>query len=153
MQIAVAEPHLGLRAPPIEQRADARQFLADARPTPEEAVIGRHDGLTRARWLGEAMAELTPRERRIITERRLTEAGATLEDAQAIARRLAWEIWERHRIPVWFYGELAAGRTLADLRRAAAPPPFDVGDRRHPTAGACCVGGSGADPASRAPWE
>ncbi len=26
------------------------------------------------------MAELTPRERRIITERRLTEAGATLED-------------------------------------------------------------------------
>src|SRR5215831_11382940 len=66
---------------PIGEGDDAwQEFLADAGPTPEEAVIGRHDGLTRARWLGEAMAELTQRERRIITERRLTEAGATLED-------------------------------------------------------------------------
>jgi RNA polymerase sigma-32 factor len=69
-----------LNAPIGEGDEDWQEFLADARPTPEEAVIGRHDGLTRARWLGEAMAELTPRERRIITERRLTEAGATLED-------------------------------------------------------------------------
>jgi RNA polymerase sigma-32 factor len=69
-----------LNAPIGEGDDDWQEFLADARPTPEEAVIGRHDGLTRARWLGEAMAELTPRERRIITERRLTEAGATLED-------------------------------------------------------------------------
>ncbi len=69
-----------LNAPIGEGDDDWQEFLADARPTPEEAVIGRHDGLTRARWLGEAMGELTPRERRIITERRLTEAGATLED-------------------------------------------------------------------------
>jgi RNA polymerase sigma-32 factor len=69
-----------LNAPIGDGDEDWQEFLADARPTPEEAVIGRHDGLARARWLGEAMAELTPRERRIITERRLTEAGATLED-------------------------------------------------------------------------
>jgi RNA polymerase sigma-32 factor len=69
-----------LNAPIGEGDDDWQEFLADAGPTPEEAVIGRHDGLTRARWLGEAMAELTQRERRIITERRLTEAGATLED-------------------------------------------------------------------------
>ncbi|HEV2547294.1 MAG TPA: RNA polymerase factor sigma-32 [Stellaceae bacterium] len=69
-----------LNAPIGEGDDDWQDFLADARPTPEEAVIGRHDGLTRARWLGEAMAELTPRERRIITERRLIEGGVTLED-------------------------------------------------------------------------
>jgi RNA polymerase sigma-32 factor len=69
-----------LNVPIGEGDDDWQEFLADARPTPEEAVIGRHDGLTRARWLGEAIAELTPRERRIITERRLTEEGATLED-------------------------------------------------------------------------
>ncbi len=67
-------------------------------------------------------------------------SGATLEAAGAIARRLAQEIWDRDRIPTWFYGELAGGRTLADLRRAAVPPSFDVGDTSHPTAGACCVG-------------
>ncbi len=66
--------------------------------------------------------------------------GAPLEEARAIARRLAEEIWERHRIPTWFYGDLAGGRTLADLRRAAIPPPFDIGEVPHPTAGACCVG-------------
>lgn len=66
-------------------------------------------------------------------------SGATLEEAREIARDLAEQVWEQHRIPVWFYGGLAGGRTLADLRRAAAPPPFDVGDALHPTAGACCV--------------
>ncbi|MBO0744986.1 MAG: hypothetical protein J2P43_08210 [Candidatus Dormibacteraeota bacterium] len=66
--------------------------------------------------------------------------GASMEEAESIARRLAEEIWERHRVPVWFYGGLGGGRSLADLRRAAVGPPFDVGDRPHPTAGACCVG-------------
>jgi RNA polymerase sigma-32 factor len=69
-----------LNAPIGQGEDDWQEFLADARPTPEEAVIGRHDGLTRARWLGEAMGELSPRERRIITERRLSEGGTTLED-------------------------------------------------------------------------
>lgn len=67
-------------------------------------------------------------------------AGASMDEARSVARRLAGEIWERLGIPVWFYGDLAGGRRLADLRRAAPPPPFDVGDRPHPSAGACCVG-------------
>lgn len=66
--------------------------------------------------------------------------GASMEETRWIARRVAEEIWERHRVPVWFYGDLGGGRSLADLRRAAAGPPFDVGDRPHPTAGVCCVG-------------
>lgn len=66
--------------------------------------------------------------------------GASMEEARSIARRLAEEIWERFRIPVWFYGEVGGGRRLAELRQATVAPPFDVGDRLHPTAGACCVG-------------
>jgi RNA polymerase sigma-32 factor len=80
MDQRLAAADQSLNAPIGEGDDDWQEFLADARPTPEEAVIGRHDALTRARWLGEAMADLTSRERRIITERRLTEAGATLED-------------------------------------------------------------------------
>jgi RNA polymerase sigma-32 factor len=80
MDLRLSAADQSLNAPIGDGDEDWQEFLADARPTPEEAVIGRHDGLARARWLGEAMAELTPRERRIITERRLTEAGATLED-------------------------------------------------------------------------
>jgi RNA polymerase sigma-32 factor len=80
MDLRLSAADQSLNAPIGEGDDDWQELLADARPTPEEAVIGRHDGLTRARWLCEAMAELTPRERRIITERRLIEGGTTLED-------------------------------------------------------------------------
>ncbi|MGH7910748.1 MAG: hypothetical protein ACREQM_12715, partial [Candidatus Dormibacteraceae bacterium] len=66
-------------------------------------------------------------------------SGTTLFEAEDVARELAEALWSRYRVPVWFYGSLAGGRRLADLRRARIPPPFDVGDRAHPTAGACCV--------------
>ncbi|HWI25458.1 MAG TPA: RNA polymerase factor sigma-32 [Stellaceae bacterium] len=59
---------------------DWQDFLADTRPSPEQAVIALSDGATRARWLDEALAELTPRERRIIGARRLSEEGATLDE-------------------------------------------------------------------------
>jgi RNA polymerase sigma-32 factor len=59
---------------------DWQDFLADRRPTPEEVVIGLHDGATRARWIAEALGELSPRERTIINARRLREEGATLEE-------------------------------------------------------------------------
>ncbi|HWG81210.1 MAG TPA: RNA polymerase factor sigma-32 [Stellaceae bacterium] len=59
---------------------DWQDFLADRRPSPEEVVIGLHDGAMRARWLSEALGELSPRERRIISDRRLREEGATLEE-------------------------------------------------------------------------
>ena len=66
--------------------------------------------------------------------------AAAMTAAEDLARELAEEIWRRHRVPVYFYGSLAGGRRLAELRRARAAVPFDVGDRLHPTAGACCVG-------------
>jgi RNA polymerase sigma-32 factor len=59
-----------------EQRQD---FIPDERPGPEEVVIGMRDARTRSRWLNEALAELTDRERRIIAGRQLAEQGATLE--------------------------------------------------------------------------
>jgi glutamate formiminotransferase len=81
--------------------------------------------------------------------------GVTLEDCVALARRVGKEIWQRFRIPVYFY-EAAAQRpdrvNLEDVRRGQfervreevlvnpdrAP---DVGDPRlHPTAGATIVG-------------
>jgi glutamate formiminotransferase/formiminotetrahydrofolate cyclodeaminase len=81
--------------------------------------------------------------------------GVTIEDCVALARRVGREIWERHRIPVYFY-EAAAQRpdrvNLEDVRRGQfegvreevlvnpnrAP---DLGEPRlHATAGATIVG-------------
>jgi RNA polymerase sigma-32 factor len=59
---------------------DWQDFLADARPSPEEVVIGLRDAKTRSKWLAEALSELSPRERTIIAERRLRDEGATLEE-------------------------------------------------------------------------
>jgi RNA polymerase sigma-32 factor len=59
---------------------DWQDFLADARPSPEEVVIGMRDARTRSRWLAQALSELSPRERTIIAERRLRDEGATLEE-------------------------------------------------------------------------
>ena len=80
MDQRLAAADQSLNAPYGEGNDDWQEFRADGRPSPEEMVIGRHDSLTRARWLAEALAALTPRERRIITERRLTDGGTTLED-------------------------------------------------------------------------
>jgi glutamate formiminotransferase len=81
--------------------------------------------------------------------------GVTLEDCVQIARRVGGEIWERYRIPVYFYESAArrAERTnLENIRKGQfeglrdevmtdpdrAP---DVGEPRlHPTAGATVVG-------------
>ncbi len=81
--------------------------------------------------------------------------GVTIEDCVALARRVGREIWERYKIPVYFY-EAAAQRVdrvnLEDVRRGQfegvreevlvnpnrAP---DVGEARlHATAGATIVG-------------
>ena len=58
---------------------DWQDLLADERPSPEETVQARHDGAARARWLRDALAYLSPRERRIITERRLRDESSTLQ--------------------------------------------------------------------------
>jgi RNA polymerase sigma-32 factor len=59
---------------------DWQDFLSDTRPNPEDVVIGLRDGETRSRWLAGALNELSPRERTIIAQRRLSEEGATLEE-------------------------------------------------------------------------
>lgn len=64
---------------------DWQNFLADARPSPEEVVIGLRDARTRSKWLADALSELSPRERTIIAGRRLSDEGATLE---ALGREL-----------------------------------------------------------------
>jgi RNA polymerase sigma-32 factor len=70
-----------LSAPVREDSQEARQdLLADGRASPEEIVIGMRDGAARSQWLAQILTELTPRERRIIQQRRLTEEGATLDE-------------------------------------------------------------------------
>ena len=58
---------------------DWQDFLADQRPSPEDVVIGMRDATTRSAWLRDALEDLTDRERKIISQRRLREDGATLE--------------------------------------------------------------------------
>src|SRR6266852_8781065 len=81
--------------------------------------------------------------------------GVTLEDCVALARKVGREIWERYRVPVYYY-ESAALRpertNLENIRRGqfeglrqevlANPDRApDVGEPRlHPTAGATVVG-------------
>jgi RNA polymerase sigma-32 factor len=81
MEIRLGAADQSLNAPVGESGEDDWQdFLADARPSPEDVVIGLRDAATRTRWLAEALGELSPRERTIIHERRLREEGATLEE-------------------------------------------------------------------------
>lgn len=58
---------------------EVQSFLPDPGPSPEEVVIGLRDAETRSKWLKEALDTLSPREQRIIRERRLSEQGVTLE--------------------------------------------------------------------------
>lgn len=70
-----------LNNPIGEDGADEWQdFLPDQAPNPEEVVIGMRDNKTRSAWLGEALSELSPRERTIIEERRMNDEVVTLED-------------------------------------------------------------------------
>lgn len=63
---------------------------------------------------------------------------ATLDRCREVAHDLGQRIWERLRVPVYFYGS-GEGRTLADVR--AGRSTLDVGGPGlHPSAGAVCVG-------------
>lgn len=82
-------------------------------------------------------------------------AGVTMDDCVRLAHRAGAEIWERARVPVYFY-EFASvspvGRPLEDVRRGGfaglleqsvrdeARAPDLGGPRLHPTAGASAVG-------------
>jgi len=81
MEMRLAAADQSLNAPISDGGEDDWQdFLPDSRPNPEDVVIGLRDNETRSRWLGEALHELSPRERTIIHQRRLREQGATLEE-------------------------------------------------------------------------
>jgi RNA polymerase sigma-32 factor len=81
MEMRLAAADQSLNAPISDGGEDDWQdFLPDNRPNPEDVVIGLRDNETRSRWLGEALGELSPRERTIIHQRRLRDQGATLEE-------------------------------------------------------------------------
>jgi glutamate formiminotransferase len=81
-------------------------------------------------------------------------SGVTMDDAVATAKALGREIWERLRVPVFFYAEAASRperKRLPDIRKGEyeglaaklADPVWtpDVGEPKpHPTAGATVVG-------------
>ena len=55
-------------------------FLVDDRPNPEDVTMRNRDGGTRGRWLKAALADLSDRERLIVTERKLNDEKVTLEE-------------------------------------------------------------------------
>ena len=63
-----------------DQDVEVQDFLVDERPGPESTTMDAHDRRLRLKWLSEALGELSPRERTIISERRLREEGVTLEE-------------------------------------------------------------------------
>jgi glutamate formiminotransferase / 5-formyltetrahydrofolate cyclo-ligase len=62
----------------------------------------------------------------------------SLAEAALVARALGERIWTELRVPVHYYGA-AGGSSLAQIRSANPPPP-DLGDEPHPTAGVVSVG-------------
>jgi glutamate formiminotransferase / 5-formyltetrahydrofolate cyclo-ligase len=70
-------------------------------------------------------------------------AGASLEDAAALAHRAGAAIWERYRIPSFYYGAAARRderRLLPDIRRNPTWKPDEGGTLRHRSAGAIAIG-------------
>jgi glutamate formiminotransferase len=70
--------------------------------------------------------------------------GSSMEECADLAHAFGQKLWERLRIPVFFYERAATEperRALENVRsRAAAGARPDVGEGRHATAGACAVG-------------
>lgn len=58
---------------------DWQSMLASETPTPEDIVIDMRDSETRSAWLNRALKQLPERERRIISERHLSDEVVTLE--------------------------------------------------------------------------
>ena len=81
MDARLSGPDTSLNAPVADEEASASRmdFLVDDRPLQDEIVEEAIDEQRRTDWLHGAMEILNDRERRIITRRRLTEDGATLE--------------------------------------------------------------------------
>jgi RNA polymerase sigma-32 factor len=82
MDSRLSGPDLSLNAPVIESdgsSADRQDFIACTAPLQDETVGEDIDRERRVIWLNRALNALTERELKIVSERRLTEDGATLE--------------------------------------------------------------------------
>jgi len=82
MDARLSGSDMSLNAPVHDSEAassDRQDFLVDGQPLQDETVGEAIDGERWTEWLHDAMATLSPREIRIVTERRLREDGATLE--------------------------------------------------------------------------
>lgn len=62
-----------------EGGSDWQDLLPDDHITPDNEIMERRDSAARAKWVAEALARLSDRERLIIRERRLEDGGVTLE--------------------------------------------------------------------------
>ncbi len=81
MEAHLSRPDQSLNAPVGASESDELQdFLKDTDPTPEDIVIDRRDGDTRAAWIADALTSLTPRERQIIVSRFLDAEPSTLAE-------------------------------------------------------------------------
>jgi RNA polymerase sigma-32 factor len=82
MDARLSGSDLSLNAPVGDADAstsDRQDFLVDGSPLQDEVVGEDIDSQRWSGWLQDAMSTLSPREVRIVTERRLREDGATLE--------------------------------------------------------------------------
>ena len=66
---------------------------------------------------------------------------ASMDDCARIAHQAAEQIWQRARVPSYFY-EFASPtqRRLEEVRNDRTSPPDVGGPDRHPSAGACVIG-------------
>ncbi|WP_183854250.1 RNA polymerase factor sigma-32 [Prosthecomicrobium pneumaticum] len=83
MDARLSGPDMSLNAPVSESdqgASDRQDFLVDGEPLQDERVGTAIDSERRVAWLNDALAVLSPRELRIVRERRLRDdGGATLE--------------------------------------------------------------------------
>jgi RNA polymerase sigma-32 factor len=81
MELRLSAADQSLNAPLREEsEGEWQDILPDQHPNPEDVVQILRDTETRSRWLAEALDELSPREKRIIAERRLRDEAVTLEE-------------------------------------------------------------------------
>ncbi len=81
MELRLSAADQSLNAPLREEsEGEWQDLLPDQHPNPEDVVQVLRDTETRSRWLAEALDELSPREKRIIAERRLRDEAVTLEE-------------------------------------------------------------------------
>jgi RNA polymerase sigma-32 factor len=102
MDARLSGSDLSLNAPLGDGESSVPQermaMLVDDKPRPDEAVSLAIDTRRRKAWLKEALTALSERERRILSERRLAEEGATLEalgDRMGISKERVRQIESR----------------------------------------------------------